>query len=332
MTETLGDLVGRNASILFSSEAESEANYDEFVEKSRLSGGAIETKIADVDYSLVETEIGPEDGKYLAVMLEDISEKRNIERKANAHLRKYHADVNMAGQIQKSILPKDGSYWDLVRLSSIYLPAEYLSGDTYDIVRLSDDEALMYIADVSGHGIQASLLTMFINEKIRANGDAARNGLDVLLAEILRGYKDLGVDAMMYISVLCCKYSKSRGELSIANAGHNCYPLILRSGGRTEEAPVRGMPISMISDEGSFEEEIIGISPGDRLLLYTDGIVEEYSKIEKSIFGTEGVRRVAEASAGLSGKGLAERVVAEAAKYAMLTATDDRTLMVAEMM
>jgi serine phosphatase RsbU (regulator of sigma subunit) len=91
------------------------------------------------------------------------------------------------------------------------------------------------------------------------------------------------------------------------------------------------MPISVISDEGSYEEEIIGISPGDRILLYTDGIIEEYSKTEKSVFGAEGVRRVAEANAGQENDELARSIITEAAKYAMVAAKDDRTLLIAEM-
>ncbi|MDR2163594.1 MAG: SpoIIE family protein phosphatase [Clostridiales Family XIII bacterium] len=328
MESMFGDLVGRNAGILFSDSIE--RSYDEVIGTMRRGEGIIETKIADVDYRLTETRIASDGKDYLAVMLEDISEKKNVEQKANAHMRKYLTDIEMAGHIQRSILPKNDYYWNLIRLHSIYLPAERLSGDAYDIIRLSEDEVLIYIADVSGHGIQASLLTMFINEKIRANAEAARVGLDILLAEVLRGFKALGIDARVYMTVLCCKYSKSRGELSIANAGHNCYPLILRASGRTEEVPVRGMPISVISDEKSFEEEIIGISRGDRLLLYTDGITEEYSRTKKSIFGADGVRRVAEASAGFDGEELARVIVEEAAKYAMISAKDDRTLMVAE--
>jgi sigma-B regulation protein RsbU (phosphoserine phosphatase) len=332
MKATFGDLVGRNAGILFSDGfMGSEKGYDEVVGAGRHNDGVIEIKIADVDYMLIETDLALNESGYLAVMLEDISEKKNIENKARSHLRRYHTDVEMAGLIQKSILPENNNYWDLIQLNSIYIPAETLSGDAYDIIKLSDDEALIYIADVSGHGIQASLLTMFISEKVRANAEVAKEGLDILLAEILRGYKALGIDARVYMSVLCCKYSRSRGELSIANAGHNCYPLILRGNGRTEEVPVRGMPISAISEEDSFEEEIIGISPGDKLLLYTDGVIEEYNRTTKSVFGAEGVRRVAEANPNFDGAELAQIIITEAAKYAMVAAKDDRTLLVAEM-
>ncbi|MDR1495874.1 MAG: serine/threonine-protein phosphatase [Clostridiales Family XIII bacterium] len=333
MEATFGNLVGRNAGILFLASGEAENDdgaYDRAVGAIRRSDGVVEVKIADVDYRLIETAIPSGENKYLAVMLEDISEKKIIENKANAHFIRYNTDVNMAGQIQESILPDNGEYWGLIQLHSIYLPAEKLSGDTYDVIKLNDDEALIYIADVSGHGIQASLLTMFINEKVRANAELASEGLDVLLAEILRGYKALGIDASVYITMLCCRYSRSRGELSIANAGHNCYPLILRKSGRTEEAPVRGMPISAISDENAFEEEIIGIAPGDRLLLYTDGIIEEYSRAEKSAFGSEGVRRIAAVNAKRDVGELARSIIAEASKYTIIAAKDDRTLLVAE--
>jgi sigma-B regulation protein RsbU (phosphoserine phosphatase) len=332
MRATFGDLVGQNASILFfDGFIGSEKGYDEVVGAGRHNDGAVEIKIADVDYMLIETNLALNGNDYLAVMLEDISEKKNIENKSRSHLRRYHTDVEMAGLIQKSILPENNNYWNLIQLNSIYIPAETLSGDAYDIIKLSDDEVLLYIADVSGHGIQASLLTMFISEKVRANAEIAKEGLDILLAEILRGYKALGIDARVYMSVLCCKYSRSRGELSIANAGHNCYPLILRENGRTEEVPVRGMPISAISEEDSFEEEIIRISPGDKLVLYTDGVIEEYNRTKKSAFGAEGVRRVAEANSHLDGAELARIIIAEAAKYAMVAAKDDRTLLVAEM-
>jgi sigma-B regulation protein RsbU (phosphoserine phosphatase) len=332
MKSTFGNLVGKNAGILFSDGfMGSEKGYDEAVGAGRHNDGVVEIKIADVDYMLIETGLALNGSNFLAVMLEDISEKKNIENKARSHLRRYHTDVEMAGLIQKSILPENNNYWNLIQLNSVYIPAETLSGDAYDIIKLSDDEVLIYIADVSGHGIQASLLTMFISEKVRANAETAKVGLDILLAEILRGYKALGIDARVYMSFLCCKYNRSRGELSIANAGHNCYPLILRENGRTEEVPVRGMPISAISEEDSFEEEIIGISPGDKLLLYTDGVIEEYNRTKKSVFGAEGVRRVAEANPNLRGAELAQIIITEAAKYAMVAAKDDRTLLVAEM-
>jgi sigma-B regulation protein RsbU (phosphoserine phosphatase) len=330
MRATFGGIEGHNASILFTNDPN--AGYEETVEKYRGAGGRTEANIADVDYRLIETEIEDGGRKYLVVMLEDISEKKHLETLAATHLKRYQTDTEMASLIQKSMLPGDGRYWDLMQLSSVYLPAEELSGDAYDIMRIGRDEALVYIADVAGHGIQASLLTIFINEKIRAHAETASCGLDLLLGEILAGFKAFEIDARVYMSVLCCRYNRSRGELALANAGHNCYPLILRGNGRTEEVPVRGMPISAISDVSSYNEEIIGISPGDRLILYTDGLIEEYSKTEKSVFGPEGMRRSAEEGADLGCGALATHIVNEAARYTMVSAKDDRTLVIAEML
>jgi len=333
MREIFGNLVGQKAGILFINGVNGEeADYNESVGGNRRRAGAIETKIADVDYKLIETEIALDGNNYLAVMLEDISEKKNVESQVNAQIRRHNTDTAMAGLIQKSVLPKDGNYWNIIQFESVYLPAEELSGDAYDIIKLNDDEILLYIADVSGHGIQASLLTMFINEKVRSNAATATDGLDILLAKILRGFIALGIDARVYMTLLCCVYNRKKRELAIANAGHNCYPLIVRKNGRTEEIPVRGMPISRISEEDTYEEEIIEMASGDKLLLYTDGLIEEYSRKTKSVFGSEGVRRVAEENALLPGGELAGRIIAEAAKFTMVDAKDDRTLLVAEIL
>ncbi|MDR0519064.1 MAG: SpoIIE family protein phosphatase [Clostridiales Family XIII bacterium] len=335
MKDIFGELIGENAGILFvSGDGIEECDYSNALEKGKRHpvSGKVEMNIADVGYALTETSIPFGENSLLAVMLEDVSEKKQFESQTISQLSRYNSDTEMASRIQQGVLPIDSNYWNIIQLSSIFLPAEELSGDAYDIIKLSDDEALVYIADVAGHGIQASLLTMYINEKVRANAELARQGLDKLLAEILRGFVAFGIDSSVYMTLLCCAYNRASGELAIANAGHNCYPLILRGGGRTEEVPVKGMPICAISDESSYEEEIVGISKGDRLLLYTDGLIEEYSKVEKSVFGPEGVRRVAEMNAGLNGKELAEKIISEAAKYTMISAKDDRTLLVAEML
>jgi sigma-B regulation protein RsbU (phosphoserine phosphatase) len=333
MEDIFGSLMEQNAGILFmSGDNSGEYNYDAAVGRGSRRGGRVELNIADVEYMLTETPIPFGESELLAVMIEDISEKKQFETQVGAQLARYNSDTEMASRIQRSLLPVNLNYWNIIQLSSVFLPADELSGDAYDIIKLSDDEALVYIADVAGHGIQASLLTMYINEKVRANAELARQGLDLLLAEILRGCVAFGIDSSVYMTFLCCVYNRAKEELAVANAGHNCYPLILRGSGRTEEIPVRGMPICAISDGSSYEEEIVGISKGDRLLLYTDGLIEEYSKVEKSVFGADGVRRAAESNASLQGVELARKIVSEAAKYTMVSAKDDRTLLVAEMM
>ncbi|MDR1028747.1 MAG: SpoIIE family protein phosphatase [Clostridiales Family XIII bacterium] len=332
MEATFGSLLGMPWTFLCGDAEGGDRNALSVLMRGERAGRA-EAVLADVTYDMLFSSVTDDAGRrHTVVMLEDVSEKRYLESRLKQNVEKIKNETGVAKHIQNSILPIDDEYWKTVRISSIYLPADDLGGDVFDVVRLNEGETLFYIADVSGHGIQASLLTMFLREKVRAKKDVADRGLDALLREILTGFLALDIDAMFYLSILLCKYDKPRAELSIANAGHNCFPLVIRQGGRVEEIPVKGMPISRISDETDYEEEIIGMKPGDRVILYTDGLIEEYSKTEKRAFGSEGVRRVAERLFDREGQALAKAIVAEASAYAQGAAKDDRTIIVADLL
>jgi sigma-B regulation protein RsbU (phosphoserine phosphatase) len=325
--ETFGELMGHNKDFIFKNTSlskDGEKLPDE---------GSRDVLIADVAYYVIWSTVKGEDGKiYHAYILEDISERISARNQLEDSVKKIQQESDIAKNIQTSILPLDGEYDGAVRISSLYLPADDLGGDVYGIVKVSATETLFYIADVSGHGIQASLLTMYLRERIRSDGRSAAKGLDVLIGEVLQDFVSLDIDASIYATALFCSYDKVNHELRVANAGHNCLPLVIRDGGRAEEIQVRGMPISKISHlVGSVpEEEVIGLSPGDRVILYTDGLIEEYSKVERSVFGSAGVRRVAVANHGLDGKSLAKLIINEAGKYAMVQASDDRAILIAD--
>ncbi|MDR0852005.1 MAG: SpoIIE family protein phosphatase [Clostridiales Family XIII bacterium] len=332
MRDTFGDLTGKPLAFLLGTEAE---KIESWIRTPGRSGSWLctETILADVTYRLHAMRLdADQERQFSAILLRDITEQKVVEDGLATNLQKIRRETAIAKQIQKSILPIDDEYWNSMRLSSLYLPADDLGGDVFDIIQLSEDETLLYIADVAGHGIQASLLTVFIREKIRAEGKLALGGLEKLIAELLNGFLALDIDAILYFSILFCKYNRAKSELSIANAGHNCYPLVIREGGRVEEVPVRGMPISKISDLADYEEEIIGIKSGDRLILYTDGVIEEYSSTEKRMFGAEGVRQTAGAYYKFGGQQLAQKIISEANKYTLGGAKDDRAIIIAEIL
>ena len=329
MKETFGDLTGHNRELLFSETNENSTALEK-IDKSK--SGRVDLVLADVTYKAIYNQVAEGDSLYTVLILEDISERKALQTKVEARLKEIKKETAIAKNIQHSVLPADSNYWNSINLRGIYLPATDIGGDVYDIVKINEDEFLIYISDVSGHGIQASLLTMYMRENVRAKAYVAEQGLDLFMKEILENYISLDIDAMLYITLLCCKYNKRTAELSFVNAGHNCPPLVLRSNGRVEEIPLKGMPLSIISDPNSYQEEIISIFPGDRIILYTDGIVEEYSKAEKGTFGPEGLRKVAEANYSEEGRKLAQRIIEESAKYMNLAAKDDRTIVIADIL
>lgn len=286
--------------------------------------------IGEALYAITSYPVQDKDGaEYQVEVFRDITEQKKIEAQLKNNYNKLLKETRFAKSIQNSILPIDDEYWNMIDIASLYLPADDLGGDIYDIVKLSNHETLMYMADVSGHGIRAALLTIFLREVVRGMWDIAKNeGLDNLLENLLKHYSALDIDAEMYFSIILCKYNKETGELSLANAGHNCFPMILRKKGRIEEIPLKGMPITRIGIENSYEEETIGIYPGDRVILYTDGIIEEYSEALGTEFGVQGMRNVISTNFDLPAKELCKKIIYEAERHSKARAKDDRSLMI----
>ncbi len=286
--------------------------------------------IGEALYSIISYSIKDDDGKeYTIEIFQDITEQKRIEAQVKNSYNKLLKETEFARSIQHSVLPIDDNYWDMIELWSEYLPADDLGGDMFDIVRLDDHEVLMYMADVSGHGIRAALLTIFLRQVIRGMSSIAREeGLEKLMDNLLKNYSDLDIDAEMYFSIVVCKYNKETQELSLVNAGHNCFPLILRNKGRLEEIPLKGMPITKLGLGNHYEEETIGIYPGDRIILYTDGIIEEYNEVLGTEFGVQGIRNVVSTNFELSGEELSRKIIHEAEKHSKTRAKDDRSIMI----
>ncbi|MDR3305673.1 MAG: serine/threonine-protein phosphatase [Clostridiales Family XIII bacterium] len=325
MQDLFGDLSGRKTDLVYGGAAAARADMEK--------AGFAEVALADVPFRLIGNDVELDgEGRYRIELFEDISEKKHMQDSLVLNLAKVKAETTVAKSIQHSILPVDDTYWNTIAFSSVYLPADDLGGDFFDILRINEDEFLLYMADVSGHGIQASLLTIFMQGRVRANADTASEGIDILLGKLLKDFCALEISGMIYLTMILCKYNRKRKELSIANAGHNCFPLIMRQSGHSETIPIKGMPICTISDEDSYEEEIVSMNPGDRLILYTDGIIEEVDPVRKRAFGQEGVREIAEKCQDYSGAYLARAIIEASSKYTLLTAKDDRTILVADIL
>lgn len=323
MIMKFGNLIGESADIIYGVDSKpySEMPKRRSTRKKYMGEGL---------YKITSYPVTVSDEDYVVELFNDITEEMRIEAQLKNNYNKLIKDTKFAKSIQHSVLPIDDVYWNMIDLKSEYYTADELGGDMFDIVKLNDDELLLYMADVSGHGIKAALLTIFLREVVRGMCDIALDhGLDEFLEELLKYYSELDIDSEMYFSLLLCKYNKSTQEMSISNAGHNCFPMILRKNGRIEEVPVKGMPITSIGISSGYDEEVIGIYPGDRVLLYTDGIIEEYSESKGTEFGVIGLRNVVSDYFDLPGDQLLRKIVQEAEKHSKTKAKDDRTILVA---
>ncbi|WP_130863101.1 PP2C family protein-serine/threonine phosphatase [Bacilliculturomica massiliensis] len=260
--------------------------------------------------------------KFSVEIFEDVTEQTRIMEENLRNYEKLKKDVDFAKQIQIRALPADGAYWDALEIQSCYRPSEALGGDIFDLVRIDDNRSLFYIADVSGHGIRSSLLTIFLRQIIRGMKVEAGD-LNNILKELLSNYNDLKMGNEQYFSILIGLYDREASEVTFINAGHNCLPLIIRRDGTKEEISVGGMPVCGLMKKAEHEQVQVKVSAGDRIFLYTDGITEAYSEEKKQAFGFSGVMDIIDSEEEINSGKITEKIVRQACEFVSGEMLDD---------
>ena len=240
-------------------------------------------------------------------------------------------DLYFAKQIQNRVLPINDTYWNAIRFDSAYAPSEDLGGDIFDLIRIDDDNILFYMADVSGHGIKSSLLTMFLRQAIRGNrGDA----LDLwkLLTEIIQSYNELKLSDESYFSIIFGLYEMSSRTLTLVNAGHNSLPIHIRQQGEPEEIRIFGMPVCNLLQEANHDVKMIKMAKGDKLIFHTDGIVEAYNEITGERFSDSRLLRLITENKDEKGSVIVSKVIEEVNGFARGPLTDDAAIFAVEIL
>lgn len=205
-------------------------------------------------------------------------------------------EMEIAKQIQLSLLPGSPLQVSGVVIAGFCLPASHVGGDYFDYF-YGQDAIDIVIADVSGHSMGAALIMAETRSTLKAealrtlhvHSDGGELQSEAGTGEILRVlnallYEDLN-RAELFITMFYMKYNPATRKLSYANAGHN-RPLLLPAGAEAcRELDAEGI-IFGVAKEIAFEEKSIVLNQGDVVLLYTDGITEAQNP-NGEFFGTE---------------------------------------------
>ncbi|MCH7557798.1 MAG: serine/threonine-protein phosphatase [Planctomycetes bacterium] len=181
--------------------------------------------------------------------------------------------LRLAGLVQQDFLPAQLPNTDEVHWATVFLPAEWVSGDIYDIVRIDEQHIGFYVADVVGHGMPAALLTIFLkqallmretydsNYRIFPPSEIIKNLNMRMAAQKLSGYQ--------FATCCYCLLNIKTLQLTFARAGHP-YPILIRGGQQLEQLEIRGSLLG-IFEQAEYPQQTIQLQPGDKLLLYSDG-------------------------------------------------------------
>jgi sigma-B regulation protein RsbU (phosphoserine phosphatase) len=210
-------------------------------------------------------------------------------------------EMEIAKQIQLSLLPGSPLQVGGVIIAGYCLPASHVGGDYFDYF-YGQDAIDIVIADVSGHSMGAALIMAETRSTLKAealrtlhvHSDGGELQNEAGTGEILRIlnallYEDLN-RAELFITMFYMKYNPATRRLSYANAGHN-RPLLLPTGTEVcRELDAEGI-IFGVTKEIAFEEKSIALNQGDLVLLYTDGVTEAQNPAGE-FFGAERLSRL----------------------------------------
>lgn len=229
-----------------------------------------EETIQDRVYSVMSSPIRDRDGEIIAVVevLRDITELKGLQRKILVQNHRFRNDLLMARKLQYSLLPEAWSSGG-INFSLVYEPCDALGGDFFDIFRIDRSHIGAYIADVSGHGVPASMLTVFLHSSLNRDLLSPAQAL----SELYRGFNRNRFDTNFYITVFYAIFDTDRGVFTYSNAGHNVCPVVIRPD-NYQVLMSPGVPISNWTDIPDYRDSEVKAASGDKLFLCTDGIVE----------------------------------------------------------
>jgi len=225
--------------------------------------------------------------------------------------------------IQQSLLPKHLPEIAGFEVAGVTQPLRFVGGDYYNVVRISPLHTALCIADVAGKGLPAALLMSSLQAALRPllSQRLAPRELCQRLNRILCELTPMGKFISFFYAVL----DSAENRLTYCNAGHNP-PLLVRADGASMELDAAGAVLGQFPSWG-YEQSELRLEPGDRLLIFTDGLVEACNANDQA-FGESSVVRIARESPGVNARDLMDLTMRAASAHCGGHFQDDASLIV----
>ncbi len=183
--------------------------------------------------------------------------RRNLER-----------DLEAARLTQQSLIPQKPPALPGWEIAACYRPVIQVGGDIYGWLRMADGRTLFWIADATGHGASAALLTT-LAKLLFHHGTVEHNQPAEIMEAVNNDFRSI-FGARSFMTAMCVALDATTGRASVVGAGHPPL-LVARTGGRTESIPSSAPPLGLL-ERSEFIETSVDLEPGDAFFLYTDGI------------------------------------------------------------
>ncbi|MGD1048323.1 MAG: SpoIIE family protein phosphatase [Candidatus Krumholzibacteriaceae bacterium] len=241
--------------------------------------------------------------------------------RASIERERFDEELHLASDIQARLLPESPPLLDGAVLVAGIRTSREVGGDFYDFVELGPRTVGIAVADVSGKGIPGALLMTTLQASFRAESPKSKSPAAVVTAlnQSLYDRSDTGKFATLFYAI----YDDSSGIVTYSNAGSNP-PFILSADGKVNRLQRGGLIIG-IERGSSYSEGIVKLKPGDLLVIYTDGFIDQEGPDEEP-FGEKRLLEFFRHNLHLSADSLIERLFATSIAFGQNNVKDDMTI------
>jgi phosphoserine phosphatase RsbU/P len=183
--------------------------------------------------------------------------RRNLER-----------DLEAARLTQQALIPQKPLQLPGWEIASCFRPVIQVGGDIYGWLRMADERILFWIADATGHGASAALLTTLTKLLFNYGSSEEANPVAIMNA-VNNDFRSI-FGARQFMTAMCVALDPQTGRATVIGAGHP--PLLVARANGERELVWSSAPPLGLADRTQFSESIVDLAPGDLFLLYTDGL------------------------------------------------------------
>ncbi len=237
----------------------------------------------------------------------------------------YLNQLRLASRVQRGFLPETLPRCGPVSFQLVFRPVDYVSGDIYDVQRLDEEHVGIALADASGHGIPAALLTVYIKRALRGK-EIEKDGYRLLSPdEVLSRLNDDVLEARLsecpFVAAVYAVLNVRTLRMSLARAGAP-YPIHRRSDGSLRLIDAPGGVVGVVP-KCRYELRTIELEPGDCILFYSDGLERVVAQVEPTAASQARCRAVPEPAHAACGSVASFSSPGPAAAAPVATFTDE---------
>lgn len=260
---------------------------------------------------------GPAEIGAIAGVFNEITEKFKKARDSVLEQEKMQKEIEVAKQIQQSLLPRKRPEISGYDIAPLYQAAAEVGGDYYDFVQVDDDTIGVVVADVSGKGVPGSLVMTMIRTALRMEARGNRNASDVMSK--MNSFVTDDMKKGMFVTMFYVILDSKNRVISYASAGHNPMILYRHETKETFFLNPRGFPVGIsLPDETLFRRsmslEKVRLKKDDMLVIYTDGVTEAMN-VRREQYGEERLIQMVKDYAYLPPTEFIERLDADIKKF-----------------